>query len=355
VDGGNTAEHWEARAEAYPEFRYMGSKHRLLPWLHGVLGQLPFDTAADPFSGSGCVSYMLKTVGKQVRASDFLNFPSVIAEALVANAAETLAADDVALLTSPAPAAPDFVRRTFAGIFFTPEDLRFLDEASHHLARLQGGARALALTALLRACMKRQPRGVFTVANGPGGAEPYDDGRRDVRTPLRQHFVEQAALLNPLVFDNGRANLALREDVFAPDGAAPPDLAYLDPPYVPRADDNCYVKRYHFLEGLSTYWRGARILEGSKVKKLAKPHTPFGYRREAPDAFDRLFRRFRDSIIVLSYSDNAFPDRPVLIDLLRRYKRRVEVHERPHRYHFGTHRAVTRAQTTEYLLVGHDG
>jgi hypothetical protein len=25
------------RAAAYLEFRYMGSKHRLLPWLHGIL------------------------------------------------------------------------------------------------------------------------------------------------------------------------------------------------------------------------------------------------------------------------------------------------------------------------------
>ena len=51
------------RTADYPELRYMGSKHRLLPWIHGVLQTLPFETAADPFVGSGCVSYLLKAMG----------------------------------------------------------------------------------------------------------------------------------------------------------------------------------------------------------------------------------------------------------------------------------------------------
>lgn len=41
------------RMGAYPELRYMGSKRRLLPWIHGVLRSLPFETAADPSSAVG--------------------------------------------------------------------------------------------------------------------------------------------------------------------------------------------------------------------------------------------------------------------------------------------------------------
>ena len=73
------------RALGFPELRYMGSKHRLLPWIHGVLRSLDFETAADPFAGSGSVAYLLKSMGKQVFASDFLNFPAVLASATVAN------------------------------------------------------------------------------------------------------------------------------------------------------------------------------------------------------------------------------------------------------------------------------
>ncbi len=65
-----------------------------------------------------------------------------------------------------------------------------------------------------------------------------------------------------------------------------------------------------------------------------------------------MFRMYRDSIIVLSYSSNGFPDRKVLEDLLRRHKRKVTVHEKPHRYHFGTHIGVERAVVNEYLIVG---
>src|SRR5262249_27925159 len=31
-------------ARLYPEFRYMGSKHRLLPWIHAVLQTIEFRT-----------------------------------------------------------------------------------------------------------------------------------------------------------------------------------------------------------------------------------------------------------------------------------------------------------------------
>jgi adenine-specific DNA-methyltransferase len=130
------------------------------------------------------------------------------------------------------------------------------------------------------------------------------------------------------------------------------DLVYLDPPYVPRSDDNCYVKRYHFLEGLSCYWRGLEIMKDTKVKKIPKRFTPFSYRRTAIEAFDRLFRLYQRCTIVLSYSSNGFPDRDELEELLHRHKPSVTIFEKPHRYHFGTHDSVQRAEVHEYLFVG---
>src|SRR3970040_3072963 len=73
------------RVAAYPELRYMGSKQRLLPWIHDVLAPLQFDSALDPFSGSGCVAYLLKTMGKRVVATDFLRFSSHLAKAAIEN------------------------------------------------------------------------------------------------------------------------------------------------------------------------------------------------------------------------------------------------------------------------------
>ncbi len=327
----------------------MGSKHRLLDWLHSVFCNLEFDTVIDAFSGSGSVSYLLKAMGKTVIANDALSFPSVLAHATIANNTEALDESDLAgILAAKAGARARFIEATFEGIFYTPGELRFLDNAWEGIRNLASPAkRALALSALLRSCIKRQPRGVFTVA---GDKKNYDDGRRDLQLSLKEHFVEQVEAYNNAVFDNGRNNRAMNGDVFStPTGA---DLVYLDPPYVPRSDDNCYIKRYHFLEGLSCYWEGKELVDSSKVRKIRKPFTPFSYRRTADEAFDCLFRHFAESTIVLSYSSNAYPDLSSLVSSMRRYKRSVDVLSRSHRYHFGTHLNAKRNEVQEHLLIG---
>lgn len=327
----------------------MGSKRRLLPWIHEILSALDFETALDPFFGSGCVSYLLKNMGKRVIASDFLNFSATLARAAIENNRHRLDGPAVKRLLEPDLDNLDFVQKTYSGIFYTPEDLRFLDQVSANIRALDNQyQRALAMSALLRSCLKRQPRGVFTVS---GDLSKYDDGRRDLRLSLEEHFIEQIDVFNHIVFDNGRRNRASQADLFdlRPRNI---DLVYLDPPYVPRADDNCYIKRYHFLEGLSCYWNGLDIDYSTKVRKIPKRYTPFSYRRTALDAFDRMFSRFRCSHIVLSYSSNGYPDLKHLEALLRKHKDQVRVYEKPHRYHFGTHSAVNRAKVREYLLVG---
>ncbi len=344
---------YPARVADFPQLRYMGSKYRLLPWLHDILAELPFKSALDAFAGSACVGYLFKAMGKRVVANDFLEFSYQIAQAAIANSEHRLSAGDLAMLCAEAPGHSDFIERTFTNIFFTPEDLRFLDAIWANIPRLPTPThRALTIAALVRACVKRQPRGVFSVAGDP---EHYKDGRRDLRLSLAEHFLECAAAYNATVFDNGQPCQATRSDIFALDPGQV-DLVYMDPPYVPRADDNCYIKRYHFLEGLASYWQGddIEILPDTKVKKVRKRYTPFSYRRTAVEAFDRLFARFASSILVLSYSSNGYPDLEALVTLMKKYKPQVDVFERAHRYHFGTHQNVSAARTAvrEYLIVG---
>ncbi len=334
----------------YPQLRFMGSKYRLLPWIHKLLSGYAFETAIDAFSGSGCVAYLLKAMGKQVVTNDFLNLSTTVAKALIENPGHRLCEDSLTRLLTYDPRHKRFIERTFSGIFYTPQDLRFLDRVSWNIKKLDDAyERAIALAALIRSCVKRQPRGVFTIAGDP---EHYKDGRRDLKLSLREHFLEQVAVYNEAAFDNGCRNQARYGDVFSW-GGEPADLVYMDPPYVPRADDNCYMKRYHFLEGLSCYWEGKSIMATSRVRKIHKPFTPFSYRRTAIQAFDQLFRQFADSTLVLSYSSNGYPDLAQLRQLMGRYKRSIDVFERAHRYHFGTHNAVKRAQVQEYLIIGY--
>jgi adenine-specific DNA-methyltransferase len=333
------------RAGQFPRLRYMGSKYRLIPHLAQAFTELGGATALDAFSGSGVVSYLLKSCGYQVTANDFLTFPAVIARASVVNQDVTLSAADIAGICGPPADDRDFIRRTFGGIYFTDADLRFLDSAWSHIDRMDGHRRALAISALVLSAARRQPRGVFTVTG-----LRYDDGRRDLRLPLREHFAERAAEYNGVVFDSGQPCAASSADVFD----LPPagfDVVYLDPPYAPPRDDNCYIKRYHFLEGLSVYWRGQAPLETTRTRKLPKRYTPFSYPRTVTEALRRTVQRFAGSALVLSYSSNAVPDAATIEGLLREVKPHVEVRAIDHTYAFGTHRAALRRTAREYLFI----
>lgn len=334
----------------FPRFRYMGSKFRLLPWIHQAFQELPFETVTDAFSGSGVVSYLLKSMDKQVSTNDALAFPSVLTAATIANNATRLTAGDLEVLLSSKArkTSEQFIRQTFEGIFYTSAELAFLDDLWAGIRNMDSALkRSIAIAAILRSAIKRQPRGLFTVAGDP---ERYKDGRRDLKLTLREHFIEQVEVYNAAVFSNGKRNTSSSVDVF--DVHAGSDLVYMDPPYVPLADDNCYIKRYHFLEGLACYWEGKELMMKTKVRKITKPFTPFAYRHTALDAFDRLFKKFADSTLVLSYSSNAYPDLDTLRALMGRYKKSVEVLEKTHRYHFGTHEASKRNVVQEYLIIG---
>jgi adenine-specific DNA-methyltransferase len=336
------------RLARYPRLRFMGSKHRLAPRLAELFASLTPGPAVDAFSGSSVVAYTLKATGREVLANDHLAFAAELARAVVANDGEQLAPADVDRLCSPNADGRDFIQRTFDGLYFPAADLAFLDAAWSHLDAMEPTRRAMAIAALCLAAARKQPRGVFTVTT-----LRYDDGRRQLRTSLRDLFREAAGDVNAAVFAGPPARVACG-DVFDidPRGVA---LAYLDPPYAPPRDDTCYIKRYHFLEGLATYWRGQEIMWGTRSRKLVKRHTPFASKRTVRDALDRTFAHFAGAALVVSYGSNAALAVEELEGLLRRHRRRIDRVEIPHTYAFGTHRAARRRAATEYVLVGQDG
>ncbi len=335
-----------SRVAAFPRLRYMGSKYRLVPHLAQVFAEVGGRTALDAFSGSGVVSYLLKTLGYQVTSNDFLAFPAAIAAATVVNQNELLTEEDIDIICGPAADGRDFIRRTFQDLYFTAEDRGFLDSAWSHVDQMSGHKQALAISALVLAAARKQPRGVFTFTN-----LRYDDGRRDLHLAIREHFRERAADYNQVVFNSGQPCAALSGDIFDLDPHHY-DLVYLDPPYAPPRDDNCYIKRYHFLEGLSVYWRGQTIMENTATKKLVKRYTPFSYKHTVTEALRRILEQFKDSTIVLSYSSNAVPDAGTIERLLRAVKADVEVRPIDHTYSFGTHSAAQRRVVSEYLFIG---
>jgi DNA adenine methylase/adenine-specific DNA-methyltransferase len=171
---------------------------------------------------------------------------------------------------------------------------------------------------------------------------------------MELQFRERVRDYNHTVFDNGTTHKVKTGGVFEL-GSVSADIAYLDPPYAPPSDDADYIKRYHFLEGLSLYWRGADIMEETKTKKLRKRFTPFAYKRTIEAALAETFDQFRHSgAIVLSYSSNAVPSAERIVEILSQFKSHVEVREIAHTYSFGTHVRATRRSVNEYIFIGRD-
>jgi adenine-specific DNA-methyltransferase len=333
------------RLRQYPRIRFMGSKYRLAPRLAEIFDELPAGPAVDAFSGSGVVSYTLKATGREVLANDHLSFTSTIASALVANDEDTLNLDEVDLICSGNLDGRRFIAETFDGLYFPRSDHEFLDAAWSHIDHLPPRKKALALGSLCLAAAWKQPRGVFTITS-----PRYDDGRRQLRMDLESLFREAVQAFNAAVFEGEEACESSCHDVFELPSTGF-SVAYFDPPYAPPKDDTCYIKRYHFLEGLATYWRDQEIMWETRTRKLRKRYTPFAYKRSAPPALDDLFGHFEGAALVVSYGSNAALTKSDLERMLRNHRSSVECIEIPHSYGFGTHASARRRRATEYIYI----
>lgn len=338
-----------SQLEKYPSTRFMGSKQNLLEHIWSVASHFQFNSVLDLFSGSGVVSYMFKSQGKQVFSNDYMAFSHYFTKAMVENSFIILTNQDINLLFDQSTPRDNFVSETFKDLYFNDEDNKFIDTVRTNLSRLKNEyKRAIAITALVRACLKKRPRGIFTYTG-----YRYDDGRRDLTLTLQEQFLEAVTQVNEAIFDNGKMNKSRFGD--AMDCRHKADLVYIDPPYYSPLSDNDYVRRYHFVEGIARNWKGVEMQWHTKTKKFKSYPTPFSSIKGAHDAFDLLFKHHQDSILVVSYSSNSLPTKDKMLALMAKYKKRVEVVSIDHRYSFGNqgHKVGNNHnQVQEYLFVG---
>lgn len=336
----------------FPPTRYMGSKQKLLENIWNVASQFEFNSVLDLFSGSGVVSYMFKTQGKQVFSNDYMKFSSNICEALIENNKYKLNQNDLRILLSENSNIDNFVSTTFKDLYFIDEDNKFIDLLRSNIQLLSNNKKkALAMSALARACMKKRARGIFTYV---GLDSRYDDGRRDLKLSLKDQFLEAVEIFNGAVFDNGQVNKVKNADAMSIKMKA--DLVYIDPPYFSPLSDNEYVRRYHFVEGLSKNWKDVDIQWNTKTKKIKNYPTPFSSQMGAREAFDKLFKKHKESILMISYSSNSLPTKAEIFDLLSKYKSNVDVIEINHRYSFGNQGEKVgnnKNKVEEYLFIAY--
>ncbi len=336
----------DEKALAYPPTRYMGSKEKLLPYIQDVADQFQFDSALDLFSGSGVVGYLFKTMGKQVFSNDYMAMSATLSKAMIENNGHTITEREIDKLFLPNPKASRFVQDTYAGLYYTDEENAVIDLVRSNICKLPNSQkRAIAMSALIRACLKKRARGIFTYTG-----LRYDDGRADLRMSMEKQIRNAAGLINAAVFDNGQQNRVRQGDAMTTRFKA--DLVYIDPPYYSPLSDNEYVRRYHFVEGLARNWEGVDMQWHTKTRKFKSYPTPFSSRSGAADAFDKLFCRLKNSILLVSYSSNSLPTREEIISLMSKYKRHVEVIDIDYKYSFANQKNGTRNEVQEYLFVG---
>lgn len=340
-----------AQVEAYPPTRFMGSKSKLLSQIWSVASQFTFDTAIDLFAGSGIVSYMFKTHKKSVISNDYLAMSNAFTKALIENSTVTLSIDEAQKLLVPAIESDHFVQTVFKGIYYTDTENALIDTLRSNIAAMKDEyQRAIAMSALIRACIKKRPRGIFTYTG-----ERYNDGRMDLKKSLETQFLEAVAAINKAVFDNGRPCKSKHGDAMQL-RVEQTGLVYIDPPYYSPLSDNEYVRRYHFVEGLARDWKGVEIQQHTKTRKFKSYPTPFSTRNGAADAFDLLFKKHRRSVIIVSYSSNSLPTLDEMVSILSKYKQHVEVIPVDYRYSFGNQGdkvGNNMNKVQEYLFAGY--
>lgn len=349
----------------FPVTRYQGSKRKILPWLYENLKDLEFHTVLDAFGGSATVSYMFKKMGKSVTYNDKLRFNYLIGKALIQNQNTRLLEDDMMHLFEwmIQNQYENFIEETFKGVYYHRHENWFLDIACNGILNMNHyhGAeldykKCIAYYALFQASIIKRPFNLFHRKNlrirSKVDVVRNFGNKTTWETSFDDYFVKFVQEANEAIFNSRTVCRSTNQSVFEITNVNY-DLVYLDPPYLskPGFNENADYKRcYHFLEGLANYERWDKLIDfDSKNLRFKKQIEDDDFTSEnIIGAFDHMFYKFRNSIIVLSYKEPGLPTVKSLKELMRRYKRTVYSVSKPYSYALNRKNELTR----EVLIIG---
>ncbi|GAI40309.1 unnamed protein product, partial [marine sediment metagenome] len=113
------------------------------------------------------------------------------------------------------------------------------------------------------------------------------------------------------------------------------DLVYIDTPYISSKGVGVdYLEFYHFLEGLVKYNKWETLIDWkSKHLRIKHGKSIWNDKNKIYQAFDTLFKKFADSILVVSYRSDGIPSDADLMSLLKKYKAKViELNRKNYKY-----------------------
>lgn len=337
----------------FPTTRYQGSKLKISDWIWDNINGIQFETVLDAFGGTGCVSHMLKAKSKQVTYNDILRFNYYIGKALIENNSTYLTDEDVnKILTKNSDVNyQTIIEDNFADIYFKSNENQWLDIVACNIYQMEDNyKKAIAYFALFQSCIIKRPFNLFHRKNlyiRTADVERNFGNAATWETPFDVCFKKFVKEANNAIFDNGKNNIAINKDVFDIKGNY--DLVYIDTPYISKKGATVnYHDFYHFLEGLVDYpnWIN-RIDLKSKHKKLKSIKSVWNDKNKITDAFDKLFDKYKDSVIVVSYRADGIPSIEELEQILSKYKKEiVEVIKTSYKY------VLSHKESHEILLIG---
>ena len=335
----------------FPSTRYQGSKYKIIEWIDYYTKDLEFDSVLDAFGGTGCVGYTFKKQGKKVFYNDSLKFNYYIGLAIIENPKIMLSEQDVDfILTKHSNVKyPTFIHDTFHDIYFTDRENEWLDLVITNIREFENKYKqALAFYALFQSCISKRPYNLFHRKNlyiRMAEVERSFGNKKTWDTPFEDHFRKFVEEGNNAIFDNKEDNKAFHSDVF--DLNVQADLVYIDTPYISSKGNGVnYFDFYHFLEGVVFYDKWSKLIdEESKHKKIKNGKNEWCHKGEILVAFDRLFKKFQSSILVVSYRDDGTPTIPELVEMLKKYKKSVVVREVEYKY------VLSKGKSKEVLII----
>jgi len=337
----------------FPTTRFQGSKLKIVDWIWDAIKDFKFDTSLDAFGGTGSVSYKFKKEGKQVTYNDNMEYNYVIGKAIIENNNVRLDDKDLNIILTKKTGRkyPDFISNTFYDIYFTDAENQWLDYVLTNIGDLECEyKKALAYFSLFQACIIKRPFNLFhrknlylrfsDVKRNFGNKVTWDKAFED-------HFVNFVNEANNAVFSNGLKNISINHDAFDIPGKF--DLVYIDTPYISKTGSSVdYHGFYHFLEGLLNYSNWNELIDHkSKHKKLKSRKSIWNDKNQIHEGFDRLFKKFSNSILVVSYRSDGIPQIPDLCNILKRYKKNVNILEKKNYKYVLSHN-----HSDEVLLIG---
>jgi len=335
----------------FPTTRYYGSKKRLLPWIYNNLKNIPFNTVLDGFGGTSSVSLLFKAMGKNVTYNDALLSNGISAKALLSNDIKLSKSDFISFFESIEP-VKGFIFKNFSGKYYIDEENKWLDGAIQTISLESEENKNIFLYCLFQACLQKRPFNLFHRAN------------LNLRlNDVPQSFGNQKTWDTPFIELAIRAFLELQKAMvpsISPYTVLEPtdvsdlptgfDLVYLDPPYINlKNNGDDYLKRYHFLEGLSQYNEWPNLVDPKfKTLQFKKQKHTFEWNHKGyfKTRLFALIEKHKESTVVLSYVDNAFPSQIELESFFTNTFNKTQVvkQELPH--------ALSKGKKSELLFIG---